>query len=291
MENIINYYYGITIIKITKHDYYYLLKTEEETYIFNEIINIEELKQNISYLNNTNILYHLLVLTKEKEAFIEYENKTYGLFKVRENKNYNILSFSNMITNGKTNWGNIWSERIDYYLEQIKEIVEQEEIKYAMDYYISLAEIAITYYNNLQEIYNNNDITYTLSHHIIDSPLDQYTYFNPSNMCIDINIRDIAEYIKQSFFEDTLTNKEILNLLDKINLNEPTTNYLLVRLIYPSYIFKIYDKYIETKEIDNKFYIYMKKSKEYEKLLSAIYNKLKIKYNIKAYIYFFKSQY
>ena len=38
-------------------------------------------------------------------------------------------------------------------------------------------------------------------------------------------------------------------------------------------------------------YEYMKKSREYETLLSTIYNKLKLKYSIKAYIYFFKDQY
>ena len=56
-------------------------------------------------------------------------------------------------------------------------------------------------------------------------------------------------------------------------------------------MFKIYDKYIETKGIDRKFYEYMKKSREYEHLLANIYNKLKLKFPIKAYIYFFKDQY
>ena len=83
----------------------------------------------------------------------------------------------------------------------------------------------------------------------------------------------------------------ILSLIDKINLNEALANYLLVRLIYPSYIFKLYDIFIETKELNKKFYEYMKKSREYETLLSTIYNKLKLKYSIKAYIYFFKDQY
>lgn len=292
MENILNYYYQLNIIDIKKKDYYYLLTTDEyEQYIFNEIIDSNELKENLDYLNNTNVLYDLLILTKEGNITINYNDKEYALFKVRNNENLNILSFSNLITTGKLKWGTLWSNRVDYYLEQIAEVVEQKEIKYAMDYYISLAEIAISYFNTLSEIYNENTLTFTLSHHIVTSPIDKYMFYNPSNMCFDLSVRDIAEYIKESFFNDILTNYEILSLIDKINLNESLANYLLVRLIYPSYIFKLYDIFIETKELNKKFYKYMKKSREYETLLSTIYNKLKLKYSIKAYIYFFKDQY
>lgn len=292
MENILNYYYQLNIIDIKKKDYYYLLTTDEyEQYIFNEIIDSNELKENLDYLNNTNVLYDLLILTKEGNITINYNDKEYALFKVRNNENLNILSFSNLITTGKLKWGTLWSNRVDYYLEQIAEVVEQKEIKYAMDYYISLAEIAISYFNTLSEIYNENTLTFTLSHHIVTSPIDKYMFYNPSNMCFDLSVRDIAEYIKESFFNNILTNYEILSLIDKINLNESLANYLLVRLIYPSYIFKLYDIFIETKELNKKFYEYMKKSREYETLLSTIYNKLKLKYSIKAYIYFFKDQY
>lgn len=292
MENILNYYYDINVINIKKYDYYYLITSDEEDeYLFNEIINIDELKEIIDYLNNTNMLYHLLMLTKEQNITITYNDKEYALFKVRDNDNLNIFSFSNLITNGKCIWGTLWSNRVDYYLEQLKEVVDINEIKYAMDYYISLAEIAISYFNNLEEIYKSSELTYTISHHITRSPVSKYELYNPSNMCKDLIVRDVAEYIKASFFEDILTNNEILNLIDRINLNEQLANYFLVRLIYPSYMFKIYDNYIETKEIDRKFYEYMKKSREYEHLLANIYNKLKLKFPIKAYIYFFKDQY
>ena len=189
-------------------------------YIFNEIIDSNELKENLDYLNNTNVLYDLLILTKEGNITINYNDKEYALFKVRNNENLNILSFSNLITTGKLKWGTLWSNRVDYYLEQIAEVVEQKEIKYAMDYYISLAEIAISYFNTLSEIYNENTVTFTLSHHIVTSPIDKYMFYNPSNMCFDLSVRDIAEYIKESFFNDILTNYEILSLIDKINLND-----------------------------------------------------------------------
>ena len=106
MENILNYYYQLNIIDIKKKDYYYLLTTDEyEQYIFNEIIDSNELKENLDYLNNTNVLYDLLILTKEGNITINYNDKEYALFKVRNNENLNILSFSNLITTGKLNSG------------------------------------------------------------------------------------------------------------------------------------------------------------------------------------------
>ena len=105
MENILNYYYQLNIIDIKKKDYYYLLTTDEyEQYIFNEIIDSNELKENLDYLNNTNVLYDLLILTKEGNITINYNDKEYALFKVRNNENLNILSFSNLITTGKLKW-------------------------------------------------------------------------------------------------------------------------------------------------------------------------------------------
>lgn len=290
MENIINFYYGLTVIDCKKYDYYYLIRTDDGSYLFNEIIDEDELRNNINFLNNTDVLYHLLVLTKDSNLFVEYDNKKYGLFKVRESNSYDIFSFSKYIYNGKCNWGMLWSNRVDYYLEQMNEVVDIDEIKYAMDYYIGLAEIAISFFNNLDSYFNSNDYVFCLSHHIINCPLDGYSFFSPVNMCFDLCIRDIAEYIKFSFFEDCLTVGEILSLVDRIDFNDCLANYFLVRLIYPSYIFRVYDNYIENKIIDNKFYIYMNKSMEYENLLSIIYNKLMVSYNIKGYIYFFKDQ-
>ncbi len=290
MENIINYYYNLNIINTQKYNYYYLITTEDNKYLFTEINNEEELKNILNYLNKTNILYHLLVLTKDNNMFINYENKTYGLFKIRTTNTYNIFTFNKYTNTSNCNWGDLWSKRIDYYLQQLTEIVDIPEIKYAMDYYIGLAEIAISYFNNLNDYYTNNDKTYCLSHHLINTPLNDYNFLNPVNMCFDLSIRDLAEYIKYSFFEDHLTKTDILNLINQFPFNDCLANYFLDRLIYPSYIFHIYDNYIENKTIDNKFYLYMNKSLEYENLLSIIYNKLKLNYNIRGYIYFFKNQ-
>ena len=109
-------------------------------------------------------------------------------------------------------------------------------------------------------------------------------------MIIDLNVRDIAEYIKMSFFEDILTDSEILTIVNNLNFNNIMANMFLVRLIYPSYFFNLYDQYIESREVNKKMFLYMKKSHEYESLITKIYSRLLIKNDIKAYMWIFKVQ-
>lgn len=292
MKSILNYFYNINVIDIDKYKDYFIVKTDEDEFLLSEIYDFDLLKKIIDYLNGSNVLYHLLIYNKENDIVFNYEDKNYALFKVRFDKDYqeNIFSFSNLILTGKCNWGEVWSNRVDYYYQQVDEIIILNEVKYIMNYYIGLAEIAITYYNNLANIYNINDLKYVISHMVINSPIDLYYFLNPTNMCIDLCIRDVAEYIKYSFYNDILTNEEIIMIISKLELNDALANYFLVRLIYPSYIFRLFDNYIETGVVDNKLYSYVKKSREFESLLGNIYLFLKNKFDIKAFIYFFKFQ-
>lgn len=293
MESVINYYYGITSNKIIKKDYYYIVESDNNIFLFAEILgNIEEVEHIIDLLNNTSIPYHLLVMTKEQKYFITYEEKNYCLLKVRCNikEKISLLTFENTKTNGESNWADIWSKRIDYYESQVEEVIKDSNIKYAIQYYIGLTEIAIYYNNLLKEIYNNNDLIYTISHKKITSPINALDYYNPLNMLVDLEIRDLAEYIKMSYFNDVLTEYELLNLIDNISFSEPMANYFYLRLLYPSYFFNLYDDYIEKREVTNEMIECIKKSKDFESLLSKIYSRLKINNDIKINLWFFKFQ-
>ena len=214
------------------------------------------------------------------------------MFKVRCDLNLEInpLIFSSYVLKGSYNWADVWSKRIDYYETQLNEVVSDVNVFYAMNYYIGLTENAISFYNNLIEMYGTNDLIYSISHRRIGSPIKAISYYNPSNMLIDLNVRDIAEYIKMSFFEDVLTDSEILSIVNNLNFNNVMANMFLVRLLYPSYFFNLYDEYIESKEINKKIFLYMKKSHEYESLVTKIYSRLSVKNDIKAYMWIFKVQ-
>lgn len=293
MENILNYYYNLIIKKMDEVDDSYYIYTDDGLYILNKlIIEVSELERIINYLNNTKEPYHLLVLNKDKELFTLIEEEKYVLFKVRcdLNKEINPLLFSSYILNGDYNWSDVWSKRIDYYETQLNEVVNDVNVFYAMNYYIGLTENAISYYINLIDMYGSSELIYAISHRRITSPIKAISYYNPANMIIDLNVRDIAEYIKMSFFEDILTDSEILTIVNNLNFNNIMANMFLVRLIYPSYFFNLYDQYIESREVNKKMFLYMKKSHEYESLITKIYSRLSIKNNIKAYMWIFKVQ-
>lgn len=293
MENILNYYYNLVIKKIEEKGDSYFIYTDDGLYLLNKlIVEVTELENIINYLNNTKEPYHLLVLNKDKELYTTIEEEKYVLFKVRCDLNLEInpLIFSSYVLKGSYNWADVWSKRIDYYETQLNEVVSDVNVFYAMNYYIGLTENAISFYNNLIEMYGTNDLIYSISHRRIGSPIKAISYYNPSNMLIDLNVRDIAEYIKMSFFEDVLTDSEILSIVNNLNFNNVMANMFLVRLLYPSYFFNLYDEYIESKEINKKIFLYMKKSHEYESLVTKIYSRLSVKNDIKAYMWIFKVQ-
>ena len=293
MEDILEFYYDITNLNIKKYKDYYIVKDLFDTYLLEELLyDKETLKKNIDILNNTNILYHLLILTKDGNMTFSYDDKEYVLLKIREdiNKNVIIFDFNEFKVSGTFNWGELWSKRIDYYETQVEEVIKDESVKYSLQYYIGLSENAISMFNDLNELYDNNLITFGLSHHKLEIPLNVINFYDPVNIFVDNDVRDLSEYVKAVFFEENLTNSEILTLVDKVNFTEVSANYFLDRLLYPSYFFKVYDEYIESKNLDKKIFLIIKKSPEFEMLLKQIYSRLIIKYNIKINSWIFKSQ-
>lgn len=292
MESVLNYYYGVFVNKISKKEDYYIIESEDSVYLFAELISsIEEVEHIIDILNKTDIKYHLLVLTKDQKPFITYDEKNYCLLKVRcNNEKPSLITFEKTRVEGTSNWADIWSKRIDYYESQVEEVIKEPNIKYALQYYIGLTEIGIYYNNVLKEIYSNNDLIYTVSHKKINSPFNPFNYYNPLNMIVDIEIRDLAEYFKMSYFNDVLTEYELLNLIDNLKFSEAMANYFFLRLLYPSYFFYLYDEYIESKELNDDIIECIKKSKDYEALLSKVYSRLKMNNDIKIKLWFFKFQ-
>lgn len=293
MENTINYYYGKSISNILKQEDYYIFDIDNERYIFAEVnIEIEELKKILDLLNNSDILYHLLVLDKNQNLTIKYDNKDYALLKVRcdLDKKININEFNNIIASGKNNWGKLWEDRIDYYELQLNEVIKEYNIKYAMQYYIGLAECAISYYNNLEEIYDKSKLKYVIGHRINSFPINAIDFYNPLNMIIDLDIRDICEYLKESFFSETMTNDQIIEIIKQMEFDDATANYFYLRLLYPSYFFNLYDEYVISKEVNDKLFFIIKKSPEYELLLNEIYQLLSLKHKISFNCWFIKPQ-
>ena len=73
--------------------------------------------------------------------------------------------------------------------------------------------------------------------------------YNPMNIIFDFRVRDVAEYIKNSFFNNNHNiYNELIIYLNKEQLSLMEVKLLISRLMYPSFYFEMYEDIL----IDNK---------------------------------------
>ena len=285
MKNNINYYYGILTDDVIKNnDEYYFYYNNHEYHLitynrpYEEIkalyeLNIEMLKRNILVhkfirnINNSIITYinnqaYVLI-----ELYIYKNNKVFlNDIKYYQNFNQNIFYNKELLRN---DWINLWSNKIDYYEYQISELGNKYKIlNESIYYYIGLGENAISYLKNNYNYEKNN---YVVSHRRINVKKGSIEFYNPINFIIDNKVRDISEYIKESFFNDKLDIHEIKLYLNNINLSKNDYILLFSRLLFPSYYFDVYDEIINNNLNEEKIINIIEKNSIYEEFLRNIY--------------------
>lgn len=297
MKNNIMYYYNLIIDTIHQNNNYYYFYYNNERY---ELVmytrDIKE-QQAIYELNKKmialNILVHEIILNKDNYVVTIINNIPYILYKTYINKekklslleltylsNYNI-EYDNILK--RNNWDILWSTKIDYLEYQIN----QMGLKYPMlvdsfNYFVGLAENAISYAKNtqLEEKKEQVDIE-VISHRKIKLTDTINAIYDPLNIVMDHKARDLAEYIKISFY------KKNTNIFKELNLyfnNNYYSRYgirlLFSRILYPSYYFDTYEKIIQGKIKESEILNITTQIEEYENYLKNIYLYLKNFYNI-----------
>lgn len=263
MKNIINYFYNLNITKLTNKDNIYSFYDNDELYHFyiynNNIKNIDLTKDIYDSLKNDTLI-HEIIINKDNSIITYYNNIPYILCKINININkpitlgeINYLSSKVIITNSKItyhSWQDLWSIKMDY----LEKVINENGKKYpiivdSFNYFVGMAENAISYYNNLsnKEVDNNSLV---ISHRIININDTVYAIYDPVNIIIDHKARDIAEYIKYSFFSDNTNIFKELNVYFKYNYyTKDDVVMLLARVLYPSFYFNMYeDIMINSKE-------------------------------------------
>ena len=263
MKNIINYFYNLNITKLTNKDNIYSFYDNDELYhfyIYNNNIKNLNLTKDIDDSLKKDTLIHEIIINKDNSIITYYNNIPYILCKINININkpitlgeINYLSSKVIITNSKItyhSWQDLWSIKMDY----LEKVINENGKKYpiivdSFNYFVGMAENAISYYNNLsnKEVDNNSLV---ISHRIININDTVYAIYDPVNIIIDHKARDIAEYIKYSFFSDNT------NIFKELNVYFKYTYYtkddvvmLLARVLYPSFYFNMYeDIMINSKE-------------------------------------------
>ncbi len=288
MNNFIKYFYNIQADKLVYNNDHYIFKANNKPYklyIYNGFIDINNiLSINRIMLDKT--LVDEIIINKFNSPISKYNNINYILIKINYNitnkitlNEINYIDTSLATNNLSTDWGLLWSKKIDY----LENLINENGKKYPLlvdsfNYFVGLTENAISYYNN---IIIPKNYTYYISHRIIRINDTTEILYNPLNIIYDYQVRDIAEYIKNSFFTN---NKVIFNELDNYLHNHFLSlidiKLLISRILYPSFYFEMYDD-ILINNMDEKIILdIIKKTNDYEIYLNNVITYFRKHYDI-----------
>lgn len=265
--NLIDNYYEFNY----NNNYYRLYITNEgyNIYNYNNIYN-----NNKELINNT--LMSEVILNKDKNIITTYNNINYILLKINCNINKNItleeidyLSKTKIVNNIKSNWGLLWSKKIDYLENLISENGKKyPQVVNSFNYFVGMSENAISYYNNIEI---DNNMMYYISHKVL-RPTDKVdSLYNPLNIIYDYRVRDVAEYIKNSFWTDNHNiYNELNNYLYKNNLSLNEVKLLISRVLFPSFYFDMYEEIFNYNKEEKILNNIINRIDEYEEYLDSI---------------------
>ena len=274
MENVIRYYYGLNVNNIRENDGIYFFDIDDKKFIFREYTgnNIND----IYSLNNFLMRYikvDKIILNKDGNLISGYLNKGYVLILKGDTymvslplisymASLDISSYKSLMRN---NWELLWEERIDYYERQIGENEKRFPlIRESFDYFVGLGENAISYLVNTKiEVKEKKFDDMVIAHNNLFSSLGDLF-----NIILDHKSRDVAEYVKLSFFNG---NREIFSQLEEYFYHNFYSLYgmrvLYARIIYPSYYFKLYDDIVSGKKDEKELNTIIDKVYEYQVFL------------------------
>ena len=279
MKNVINYYYNLYPDNIHQTDQGYFFIANDQRYFLTkyqgDINNIKNIYDMHIYMLNNNFYVHPIILNNQNQILTYINNDPYVLMLTIYYKNQininDIISFSSIqIPNNKLlNWGELWSTKNDYLEYQISMLGQNHPlIRESFSYYIGLGENAIQLVNSLKL----NNIPLVYAHKRINSNDKQYDLYNPLNITVDFQIRDMAEYLKSLFFNNQDITKELNSYLNNGNLSKEEYLLFLARMIYPTYYYDLYEEIITNRKKDEEIKKITDKVDDYEKIIKQIYN-------------------
>lgn len=284
MKNLINYLYHIDIDTIEKNGNYYLIKDKESVYLFSKY----EAKYNFIQIYNicNELNYHYFFAYKLKsniynKFLTNIDQESYYLLDIGTDYNsevnfYDMLDFYkrsyiflNRQVQNNFNWDILWENKINYlelYANNNK--ITNTKILPLFYYYLGIAENALVYVKSITKKYIRSvDDKLSFTHRRVGFPVRKIDFYNPFNLIIDFEVRDIAEYIKSLYYNDIDYLIDLEYYLKTNKLTRYSASLLYIRIVYPSNFFDyfedksksyFYDKYYDT----NDYELFIKKTYE-----------------------------
>lgn len=290
MKETLEYYYNLDIYNLEELDGKYHFKIENQDFFF-VFYNrgLEELEDIIEVCNEMflkGINVHEVIRNRNNSFLTKVNEYNYILFRVNNlSEEYDIFDMVNIsnkliLNNNKSslyrnNWGSLWSDKIDFFEYQVRELgIEKNVVKSSFSYYVGLAENAISYVNNAVLKYGGvSSGRIVLSHRRVFYPNYRLNYMNPLSFVFDLEVRDVAEYLKAMFFKKDIEYclDELKSYLSIRKLNIYEYHMFYARLLYPSYYFDVYDSVMNKNVNEEELVKIVKRSNDYEKFLKKTY--------------------
>ena len=284
MKNVIYVYYNILLNEINKDNNNYYFYYNGELYLFYLVENnIEIIDIVYNFFKNNNLDCYEIIFTKDNSLFSVVDRKRYALLKIKGILKYEVKfdEFKHYpINKSGNNWGKLWSDRLDYYEIQIRELgFNYQTVLNSYGFFSGLANNAILYYNMSIKTFNE-EMLVSIVHNRMYYPMYLIDYNNPLNFVIDYSIRDIAEYLKAYVISEEFDENNVITLIDRLKLNNLMFNLLYSRLLYPTFYFDVFDKIILEDGVDNDVIYVIDNVDKYINMLRMIYYKYKDRYNM-----------
>lgn len=289
MKETIQFFYNIDVDDIEEQDGKYHFKYNNRDYFFvyyNRLMEeLDDIIMCVKNMQEKGINVNDIIFNKDNSAVTKVGKYYYILLALNNlNENYDIIDIYEMnkkLILGtspsklyRNNWEQLWSIKVDYIENQIYELGQKKfTVIESLSYYIGLSENAISYVNKINQLFPNYHEKIVLSHRRIFFPNIKLNYLNPLSFIFDLEIRDIAEYLKALFFSNSdIDALEELKLYLRVS---PLSNYnyhmLYARLLYPSYYFDIYEDIMNNEADESKLIPIIAKVDEYEYFLKEAY--------------------
>lgn len=300
MKKFIEYYYDCEVDKISHNSYGYDVVINNKKYIFKlieDLTSLEIYKKNMNYLKQYEFFF-IIIPNKLNSLYTSINNKNYILLSLKNINNCKISMYdikTNLYLNEDRiieNYGNLWIKRweqkIDYLELWINERKTINDKWYSIfQFYIGLGELGILYLkNSIKSIIPNEYDKATIQHNRMHIDSDLYDYYDPTNIIIDHNSRDISEYIKSAIILDINVDDFISALSDYLDIHKFSkfgVSLLYSRIIFPTYFFDYLEKIVGTDKFDELNVIYLEKiAKIYEKRIKKLNILFKKKYNLEV---------
>lgn len=263
MKEYIQYYYHLVIadLRLVRgryffHDqkYHYML----ETVYFSPNV-LENIMQLNEFLRTYSEYYHQIIKNIQGNIWTLIDRKAYVLLRlsnVSDRKVYlSDLSvvWSISVPRHKSflythfPWFPLWEEKIDYFENYPSHVKEHfiGDIS-LLDLFIGLGENAISYLKEtLKDVRSLNELPLVPSHRRVSRQMELIDFYDPLGIILDLRVRDIAEYFKDSFWHSNYDLREMEAFLSQTRFSKIEAQLFFSRLLFPSFYFD----YLEQKEL------------------------------------------